>query len=924
MKRLLSTILALAMLISLVPTAFATDTTTETEMDYSGITVKYNWGQCDVYTLTGLNPANITFNDTKGFWDFYSALALGSNSTVTSGRLKLIGDVNNWVALEIYVPKAGRYNVLHDYGRMKAKQYGTDKAGLWILPLINAETGVEYTKNEITDALTEKTWQTGSIDFYNDGATSTVSISNEAAGHYDFSEAGSYLVVYKALQASSEATDGRAYMFPTAITLDGVEGEETNPIPMTLPVSADKTEIVVGSEDNSTAQMTATAYMSDGTAAAEGYTVTYASSDNNIATVDEKGLVTAVSYGTATITATSTIDGYTISGSKEITVNNPNGVKVEYNVASLAVANEETGFLTYLTKDNTNGFYRYYGMATRSATDPSKPEDHLDISGDQYIRLHGASALAFEVYVPKSDYYTMEMEYSCQSRGRMAGVFLGKAEELTLAYGSPELGKQIGTYLCYTGGTGNLSISGVWIDEGWNTISFTADETAEAPSGVTWGNYIWIGDFTLVSGSGTLPMSAIVKMDKTTLTLNDTDNTATISGAVQCSSDGTVLAQSEDATTYESSDTSVVTVSGTTITAVGTGAAEITAKIGEGDNEVTAKRTVTVVDKAATDEVETVQFMATSTLADNAGVTTNISSYTVGETTDEIDPGKTVKVTASDVEGYIFRGWKRGSEDNGVWVSESKTYSFPLLTNTYLTAIYDVDTATGADVNVEFYNFNGQFLASRAVDGAQFVTLASGVTPTLTGYNSYFWTIDGENAISDDKVFDKLTRVVAKFTDTQSFAVTVPANVTSSKASGTYAYDTEIVMTAENAGFWKVNGETVAYGTNYTYCVWSAAAITFEEAENDNKPILSIDDNATDGARMISYDANGAEIVEVGILFGANAKINSANSRAVSREAKTNLKGQFTAKPYDSGDVNAATAYLIYNDNGTYRVIYAD
>jgi len=365
-------------------------------------------------------------------------------------------------------------------------------------------------------------------------------------------------------------------------------------------------------------------------------------------------------------------------------------------------------------------------------------------------------------------------------------------------------------------------------------------------------------------------------------------------------------------------------VEGKTITAVGTGTADITATIGEDDNAVTATRTVTVVDKTATDEVETVQFMATSTLADNAGVTTNIEDYKVGNTTPDITPGKTVKVTASDVEGYIFRGWKRGSRDNGVWVTTSKTYSFPLLTNTYLTAVYDVDTATDAAVNVEFYNFNGQFLASKAVDNETFGTLANGVTPTLTGYNSFFWTVDGESKIAADKVFEKLTRVVAKFTDTDSFAVTVPANVTSNKSSGTYAYDTEIEMSADNAGFWKVNGETVAYGTSYTYCVWSEATITFEEAENDNKPIISIDDKKTDGARMISYDANGANIVEVGILFGANAKINSANSRAVSREAKNNLRGQFTAKPYDSADVDAATAYLIYNDNGTYRVIYAN
>ncbi|MBE6966459.1 MAG: hypothetical protein E7441_10570 [Ruminococcaceae bacterium] len=325
------------------------------------------------------------------------------------------------------------------------------------------------------------------------------------------------------------------------------------------------------------------------------------------------------------------------------------------------------------------------------------------------------------------------------------------------------------------------------------------------------------------------------------------------------------------------------------------------------------------------DEVDTVQFMATSTLKNNAGVTTNVSGYAAGTTTSDIALGRTVEVTASDVPGYIFRGWMRGSKDNGVWVSTSSTYSFPLHTNTYLTAVYDVDTATDADVNVEFYNYNGQFLKSKVVDGAEFGTLAGDVRPTLTGYNTYFWTLDGENAIATETVFEKLTRVVAKFTGTDSFAVTVPENVTSDKESGEYAYDTEITMTADNVGLWKVNGKPVAHGTSYTYTVWSEATITFEEkTESGNKPIISIDPNTTDGARMISYDANGKNIVEAGILFGDGATINAADSRAVSREAKGKVSGQFTAKSYDG--TNTARGYIIYNDdlNSTYRVIYAD
>ncbi|MBE6964872.1 MAG: Ig-like domain-containing protein [Ruminococcaceae bacterium] len=923
MKRFLSTLLALALIISLVPAVFAEDTTTETEMEYSGITVKYGMVSGAGYnfndTAIGEDLTKVTFDDTNGFWKYNSKATNRVFSVQNSYCIYYNALVGDWVAIEIYVPRKGKYDIVLNHGYMKDSSTtagAAQQAGMWILPLINETTGTEYTDAQIAEALVDKTAQTTSLDFLNDGSSKN-SETQVNVGDYEFSESGTYLVVYKGIAGKTDSTNARLY--PGTITLDGDGENDVNLIPMTMDtvVVDDKTELQIGE----TAQMTATAYMSDGSVAPEDYKVTYSSSDKNIATVDENGAITAKAYGTTTITAT--VDGYPeVASSEKITVT-AEGVSIDYQIGDGMLDRLNEGFLTALTYDYSKGFYRYYGHNSKTAN-PAQSGGNLRLRlSKPGIQLTNTIALAFEIYVPQTGNYTMEMWNQEYTGAGNTEVWVSDAENVELTNGNEKLGRKVAEYSCdrtsataddYAVRSEPNVMTGIELEKGYHIISFLASD-----------GYGYVGNFTLTNGTGvTLPMPAIVEMDKTTLTLNDTDNTATITGAIACDTNGDVIAQSDDTTTYVSSDTSVVKVEGKTITAVGTGTADITATIGEDDNAVTATRTVTVVDKTATDEVETVQFMATSTLADNAGVTTNIEDYKVGNTTPDITPGKTVKVTASDVEGYIFRGWKRGSRDNGVWVTTSKTYSFPLLTNTYLTAVYDVDTATDAAVNVEFYNFNGQFLASKAVDNETFGTLANGVTPTLTGYNSFFWTVDGESKIAADKVFEKLTRVVAKFTDTDSFAVTVPANVTSNKSSGTYAYDTEIEMSADNAGFWKVNGETVAYGTSYTYCVWSEATITFEEAENDNKPIISIDDKKTDGARMISYDANGANIVEVGILFGANAKINSANSRAVSREAKNNLRGQFTAKPYDSADVDAATAYLIYNDNGTYRVIYAN
>ena len=98
----------------------------------------------------------------------------------------------------------------------------------------------------------------------------------------------------------------------------------------------------------------------------------------------------------------------------------------------------------------------------------------------------------------------------------------------------------------------------------------------------------------------------------------------------------------------------------------------------------------------------------------------------------------------------------------------------------------------------------------------------------------------------------------------------------------------------------------------------------FDEDVENNVPIISINkEPKTNGARMISYDANGVSIAEVGILFGEGATIKSFDSKAASKKTG-NSQDHYTAMPYD-GDGKAARGYLIYRDSSnTYRAIYAD
>jgi len=82
-----------------------------------------------------------------------------------------------------------------------------------------------------------------------------------------------------------------------------------------IAVTADTTSITTGS----TQQLTATGTYADATTVVITASMTWSSSDTNIATVDTTGLVTAVSPGTATITATDPITA--VAGTLDITVN---------------------------------------------------------------------------------------------------------------------------------------------------------------------------------------------------------------------------------------------------------------------------------------------------------------------------------------------------------------------------------------------------------------------------------------------------------------------------------------------------------------------------------------------------------------------------------------------------------------------------
>ncbi|MBQ9985935.1 MAG: hypothetical protein IJP38_06465 [Oscillospiraceae bacterium] len=585
----------------------------------------------------------------------------------------------------------------------------------------------------------------------------------------------------------------------------------------------------------------------------------------------------------------------------------PEEKAITYNVAKVMRDNEifyvkgQSGQLEAerMTYEMTNGLFEV--MDARGS---------VTIGGNgatlhNFLKLAQNATVDFKVNIPEDGKYFLNANHQIAKEGAPVTVFVD--------------GEIVGSYDCYSDkeGTPDKFASGdtsVWENDVLVTkdgINLSAGEHTLSFSVLSPG-YGMISYFELANENIETNNVSIVYVDKTTL---EVDETTTISGAAASSFDGTVKASSDANTVYTSTNNNVIEVNGTKITAVAPGTADITAIVGG----VQAKRTITVLEERVLGDA-------------SLGVYSDIADYVTveinGEANDDIIKsvpiGSMVTVTAkTDDPAYIFRGWKRGSEDNGVWISENATITFPMMTNTFLTALYE-PVAAQEVVNVEFYNYKGQYIETAENVGTKsFGEIKPQKTPILTGYSNPFWTVDGVNELLDNATFVKLTRVVANYENTDSFDITIGAGI-SGAASGNYAYDTELVLHAENDGTWYIDGKPVAYGSAYLHCVWDDAAITFDEKDSSVAPIITLDSEVKEnGARMISYDANGTNIAEVGIIFGNNAEITSFESKATSKK-RGDSQGQFTAMPNGTETSTDARGYLIYNDNGTYRVIYAD
>ncbi len=912
MSKILSIILAISMVISLIPASFAAEG--ETEATDAGVTITYPLIQraYEAYksAISGketsvLFPCEITYLHSGGRLQWHSTTSSftpqpswgrGSAGVHFSSVKSIIENEevynpsDEYAAWTIRVPKSGRYNISTIYG---TASNGTGGA-MYLLPgdTSNITDAVKKVEPVITIDCYSAEVNTSYEDFnkYNNpnassGEAENVKVSEGATREL---QEGEYIVVWKGYGnrvSAVSGTAGRYVLRPASITLNG---NGTNRALIYADLTGTKTELDAGIEEETTVVLN-NVYMSNGVAAtaAEKEAITYASSNEEVATVTGS-TIKAVSQGKATIYAK---NGDYVLGEVDITVNDTAtaDVKMVYEFATFTdTGNYTTENLSYKT---TGGRLQYVGT-TSTIADCVKWYRNT-----ARVLLRENNYVYFKINIAKAGKYALNIKHGQQPSGTKGEMYLLPASttDIEAAIRNATPTTVVNFYredaMAYQEPLAEHNAKCVVPSAGEYYMVWTTN--GEKNSNNMWA--LFLGIITFDGGDGLAVMDAAFADHDKTLSVN---GTVTVTATGTLSNTSSMLKVGGAAKfTYKSSNSAVATVDETSgvVTAVSGGVAKITATC-TNENVIDGYNSVSTL--IAVDEQTTSVSFGADASVDGITITTDVEDYTQGEV-GSVDLNTPVTVKAPETakvgeKNYVFRGWVRGNADGGRVISLDAKYDFTAMTNTYLTAIY----TEAADE--EYYAWNGEFLGTEQPSA-----------PEVVGYNFSEWK---------ESLVNSVKRFVAQYTQLPAtYGVTYNSNTTQHK------YDDPVTLTSDTAVYWYRDGKLVDYGTSYTFNVWDATEIT-TSSEGHNLPMLVLDAKAKDGNYMVEYDANGNQIIEVGILFNADADgaptvVSCKEKMNSQRDLSKNPHGQFAAK---AGAYTQARGYLVYEDNGTYKVIYSE
>ena len=713
MKKFLSIILALALVLSIAPMTFATEGEATTIV-YSPEYVFYSEaGFTNDANSTELhaNKATFVFNRevSSGVWSytgtrlatsFYmykaskaaGAQAYASTASIETGNsflLNLTVDADG-----VYIPTLN-FTQWANGGRIKL--YLIDKA-------VFADKKYKTTTKVGIDTIITDSAVAGSgvwcVADYNSWAETATNGIEKSGSPIELKAGDYYLMLVIGKGDGDSAHDSRTYAYMRSLKL------ERQPY---VSVASDAEEIEIGK----TAKLSAATKLGDETDA--GAAVTYSAAPEGVVSVSADGTVTAISVGTATITAKATIGEKEYTDSVDVKVNPIDKTqKFVFGTSALSEATiaaatkagkcNDSGLLT-TTRDN-NGVesgLEFFDEYTDMAVSDGKSTWAYSHMGGATIYLYPNYAT---LYVGRARYgnagYTsgggttpyLDTRYIFKLKVKNAGTY-----DITADMINSTIGTEADVYFVKASDVESSSL--IKLDAKGNRYRMTMDYIKTLPVDGRIGN---IG----ANNSKSTQFVCTKQLEATDYYM--------------------ILHLNTDHKEMASDKKQTLTISGITLK--------------ESDGSIVPSSTPVSV-------------------RSNVSFGTNIDGAIMTKT---VARGEVVELSApeTDKNGKTFKCWVKGTEENGVWVSSKANDTYRGITHTYLTAVYEDAAATEGKV-VEFYNENGEYYATvAAVDGKAVLPEAN---PTLAGYTFAGWYTSEEDELKEGaELSADITYAVAKFT----------------------------------------------------------------------------------------------------------------------------------------------------------------